>query len=93
MKIKSLLIANRGEIAIRICRTAKKMGIKTYGIKTSKEVKVGDTITTVENPCESGIEGFEEVKPMVFAGIRVFVPLKNWRYLLPICRRAYIFFR
>lgn len=37
MKIKSLLIANRGEIAIRISRTAKNMGIKTYGIKTQKE--------------------------------------------------------
>lgn len=37
MKIKSLLIANRGEITIRICETAKKLGIKTYGIKTSKE--------------------------------------------------------
>ena len=37
MKIKSLLIANRGEIAIRISRTAKKLGIKTFGIKTSKE--------------------------------------------------------
>jgi acetyl-CoA carboxylase biotin carboxylase subunit len=37
MRIKSLLIANRGEIAIRICRTAKTMGIKTYGIKTTKE--------------------------------------------------------
>lgn len=36
-KIKSILIANRGEIAIRISETAKKMGIKTYGIKTSKE--------------------------------------------------------
>ncbi len=37
MKIKSLLIANRGEIAVRIVHTAKKMGIKTYGIKTAKE--------------------------------------------------------
>jgi acetyl-CoA carboxylase biotin carboxylase subunit len=37
MKIKSLLIANRGEIAIRICQTAKRLGIKTYGIKTTKE--------------------------------------------------------
>jgi len=36
-KIKSILIANRGEIAIRISETAKKMGVKTYGIKTSKE--------------------------------------------------------
>jgi acetyl-CoA carboxylase biotin carboxylase subunit len=37
MEIKSILIANRGEIAIRICKTASIMGIKTYGIKTSKE--------------------------------------------------------
>ena len=37
MKIKSLLIANRGEIAVRIIETAKKLGIKTYGIKTIKE--------------------------------------------------------
>ncbi len=37
MKIKSILIANRGEIVIRICETAKKMGIKTFGIKTAKE--------------------------------------------------------
>jgi acetyl-CoA carboxylase biotin carboxylase subunit len=37
MKIKSLLIANRGEIAVRITETAKKMGIKTFGIKTAKE--------------------------------------------------------
>jgi acetyl-CoA carboxylase biotin carboxylase subunit len=37
MKIKSLLIANRGEIAVRITETAKKLGIKTYGIKTAKE--------------------------------------------------------
>jgi acetyl-CoA carboxylase biotin carboxylase subunit len=37
MKIKNLLIANRGEITIRICETAKKLGLKTFGIKTSKE--------------------------------------------------------
>ncbi len=37
MKIKSLLIANRGEIAVRIIKTAKNLGIKTYGIKTAKE--------------------------------------------------------
>jgi GTP-binding protein LepA len=45
------------------------VGYIISGIKTSKEVKVGDTITTLENPCEKAIEGFEEVKPMVFAGV------------------------
>ena len=37
MKIKSILIANRGEIAVRVIQTAKKMGIETWVIKTSKE--------------------------------------------------------
>ena len=45
------------------------VGYIISGIKTSKEVNVGDTITTAENPCLSAIEGFEQVKPMVFAGI------------------------
>ncbi len=45
------------------------VGYIISGIKTSKEVKVGDTITTVANPCEKAISGFEEVKPMVFAGV------------------------
>ena len=45
------------------------VGYIISGIKTSSEVKVGDTITTVENPCKEAIDGFEEVKPMVFAGI------------------------
>ncbi len=45
------------------------VGYIISGIKTSKEVKVGDTITTVDKPCDVAIEGFEEVKPMVFAGI------------------------
>jgi GTP-binding protein LepA len=45
------------------------VGYIISGIKTAREVKVGDTITQVANPCESGIAGFEEVKPMVFAGI------------------------
>jgi GTP-binding protein LepA len=44
------------------------VGYIISGIKIAKEVKVGDTITTVENPAES-IQGFEDVKPMVFAGI------------------------
>ena len=45
------------------------VGYIISGIKTSSEVKVGDTITHVERPCTTAIEGFEEVKPMVFAGI------------------------
>ena len=45
------------------------VGYIVSGIKTATEVKVGDTITTVANPCEKAIEGFEEVKPMVFAGV------------------------
>ena len=45
------------------------VGYIVSGIKTATEVKVGDTNTTVENPCQKAIEGFEEVKPMVFAGV------------------------
>jgi len=45
------------------------VGYIISGIKTSKEVKVGDTITHTENPCSNIIDGFEDVKPMVFAGI------------------------
>lgn len=45
------------------------VGYIISGIKTSKEVKVGDTITHVNRPCDKGIAGFEEVKPMVFAGV------------------------
>ncbi|ALO15956.1 Elongation factor 4 [Salinivirga cyanobacteriivorans] len=49
--------------------SAGDVGYIISGIKTSKEVKVGDTITHVENPCDKAISGFEDVKPMVFAGI------------------------
>ena len=49
--------------------SAGNVGYIISGIKTSKEVKVGDTITHVSKPCEKAIEGFEEVKPMVFAGV------------------------
>ncbi len=45
------------------------VGYIISGIKTAVDVKVGDTITSVNNPCDKAIEGFEEVKPMVFAGI------------------------
>ena len=49
--------------------TCGNVGYIISGIKTSKEVKVGDTITHVKNPCAEAIDGFEEVKPMVFAGV------------------------
>ena len=45
------------------------VGYIISGIKDSKEVKVGDTITHVARPCDKAIEGFQEVKPMVFAGV------------------------
>ncbi len=48
---------------------AGDVGYIISGIKVSKEVKVGDTITHVNNPCSNFIEGFENVKPMLFAGI------------------------
>ena len=48
---------------------AGNVGYIISGIKTSREVKVGDTITHVDRPCSSAIDGFEEVKPMVFAGV------------------------
>ena len=48
---------------------AGNVGYIITGIKESKEIKVGDTITVNDNPCDGAIQGFEEVKPMVFAGI------------------------
>jgi len=48
---------------------AGDVGYIISGIKTSSEVKVGDTITQVTNPCSKAIAGFEDVKPMVFAGL------------------------
>ena len=49
--------------------SAGNVGYIISGIKTSKEVKVGDTITHVKRPCTASIDGFQEVKPMVFAGV------------------------
>ena len=60
---------------LRLERESRKVlktgdvGYIISGIKTSTEVKVGDTITHKEEPCTEGIDGFEEVKPMVFAGV------------------------
>ncbi len=53
---------------------AGDVGYIITGIKQAKEIKVGDTITTSANPCKEGIKGFEDVKPMVFAGI---YPMEN----------------
>ncbi len=46
-----------------------EVGYIISGIKVATEVKVGDTITHVDSPCDKAIEGFQEVKPMVFAGV------------------------
>ena len=48
---------------------AGDVGYLISGIKVAREVKVGDTITSAENPAHSAVRGFEDVKPMVFAGI------------------------
>ena len=61
--------------ALRLCLSPEKeiragnVGYIISGIKDSSEVRVGDTITHVENPCTQAVAGFEEVKPMVFAGV------------------------
>ena len=49
--------------------SAGEVGDIISGIKNATEVKVGDTITHIEHPCDKAIEGFQEVKPMVFAGV------------------------
>lgn len=49
--------------------SAGDVGYIISGIKEAREVKVGDTISTVANPCSEAVKGFEDVKPMVFAGI------------------------
>ncbi len=49
--------------------SAGDVGYIISGIKTSREVKVGDTITHVKRPCDKAIEGFTNVKPMVYAGV------------------------
>lgn len=54
------------------------VGYIITGIKNSKEIKVGDTLTHVDAPCSEAIQGFEDVKPMVFAGI---FPIDNDDYL------------
>ena len=62
-----------GVLRMKMCpKDENKTGDVGYiisGIKSAVEVKVGDTITNVANPCSEAIAGFEEVKPMVFAGI------------------------
>jgi len=62
-----------GFMRIKLCPTGEvttgNVGYIISGIKTAVEVKVGDTITHVDNPCSSSIAGFEEVKPMLFAGV------------------------
>ena len=49
--------------------SAGEVGYIISGIKNATEVKVGDTITHIDRPCDKAIAGFQEVKPMVFAGV------------------------
>ena len=72
------------EVGVLKLKMSPRQEIKTgdvgyicSGIKTSADVKVGDTITAVANPCSEGIAGFEDVKPMVFAGV---YPVEADRY-------------
>lgn len=62
-----------GALKMKLCARDEiacgSVGYIISGIKTASEVKVGDTITTVSNPCHEAIAGFEEVKPMLFAGM------------------------
>ncbi|MDD4149493.1 MAG: translation elongation factor 4 [Bacteroidales bacterium] len=62
-------VLKMGNNAPRDVLSAGDVGYIISGIKTSVEVKVGDTVTSVANPCKGAIEGFSEVKPMLFAGI------------------------
>ena len=59
------------KLKMQPCKEVKAgdVGYICSGIKNSKDVKVGDTITSVANPCAEAIAGFEDVKPMVFAGV------------------------
>ena len=59
------------KLKMQPCKEIKAgdVGYICSGIKNSKDVKVGDTITSVSNPCNEAIAGFEDVKPMVFAGV------------------------
>ncbi|MDR1861093.1 MAG: translation elongation factor 4 [Bacteroidales bacterium] len=59
----------RLDLEPRNTMSAGDVGYIISGIKTAKEVKVGDTITHRDRPCDKAIAGFEEVKPMVFAGV------------------------
>lgn len=62
-----------GVLKMKMCSTQEvgcgNVGYIISGIKSAAEVKVGDTITSVDNPCKEAIAGFEEVKPMLFAGM------------------------
>ncbi|MFR9650897.1 MAG: translation elongation factor 4 [Rikenellaceae bacterium] len=57
------------EMSPRDVVKAGDVGYICSGIKNSKDIKVGDTITSFDNPCSESIAGFEDVKPMVFAGV------------------------
>jgi GTP-binding protein LepA len=61
-------ILKMGQVPVKQI-SAGNVGYVITGIKESKEIKVGDTITSVETPCKEAIKGYEDVKPMVYAGV------------------------
>jgi GTP-binding protein LepA len=72
---------NADEIGVLRLKQEPRNSVKTgdvgyiiSGIKEAKEVKVGDTITNVMNPCEAAIQGFEDVKPMVLQVFTRLIP-------------------
>ena len=70
---KEYVAAEVGVLRMKLCPkneiTTGDVGYIISGIKSAVEVKVGDTLTHTENPCAEAIAGFEEVKPMLFAGV------------------------
>jgi len=66
-------ILKMGQVPVKEI-SAGNVGYVITGIKESKEIKVGDTITSVEEPCKEAVKGYEEVKPMVYAGV---FPIEN----------------
>jgi len=67
-EVNEVGILKMGQVPVKKI-SAGNVGYVITGIKESKEIKVGDTITSVDDPCKEAIKGYEDVKPMVYAGV------------------------